>query len=55
MIFCNHDLDVDDPALIDIAPTALELFGIAPPAHMDGKPLFEKARFLKQQTAEAAA
>ena len=26
-----------EPALIDIAPTALRLFGIEPPAHMDGR------------------
>ena len=33
----------DDPALIDIAPTALQLFGLEPPAHMDGQPLFTQA------------
>jgi predicted AlkP superfamily phosphohydrolase/phosphomutase len=40
VFFCNRDIDATDPALIDIAPTALRLFGIEPPAHMDGKPLF---------------
>jgi hypothetical protein len=40
VIFCNRDIDVDDPALIDIAPTALQQFGLTPPPHMDGKPLF---------------
>jgi len=29
----------EDPALIDIAPTALRLFGIEPPTYMDGRPL----------------
>ena len=29
----------DDPSLIDIAPTALQLFGLEPPPHMDGRPL----------------
>lgn len=40
VIFCNRAIDVDDPALIDIAPTALQQFGIEPPKHMDGRPLF---------------
>ena len=40
VFFCSHKVDDDDPGLIDIAPTALQLFGLEPPAHMDGKPLF---------------
>jgi arylsulfatase A-like enzyme len=28
---------------MDIAPTVLELFGLKPPAHMDGKPLIDIA------------
>ena len=39
VLFCNRTVDGDDPALIDIAPTALRLFGIEPPSHMDGRPL----------------
>ena len=40
VFFCNrHDRRRTDPALIDIAPTALRLFGIEPPAYMDGRPL----------------
>jgi predicted AlkP superfamily phosphohydrolase/phosphomutase len=39
VFFCSRPIDSDDPALIDIAPTALTLFGVAPPAYMDGKPL----------------
>jgi len=39
VLFCSRPIDTDDPALIDIAPTALTLFGVAPPAYMDGKPL----------------
>ena len=42
VFFCNQAIDDDDPALIDIAPTALRLFGLEPPAHMDGKALFSK-------------
>jgi predicted AlkP superfamily phosphohydrolase/phosphomutase len=40
VFFCNRRIDAEDPALIDIAPTALRLFGVQPPPHMEGKPLF---------------
>jgi predicted AlkP superfamily phosphohydrolase/phosphomutase len=39
VFFCNRSIDAEEPALIDIAPTALRLFGIDPPAYMDGRPL----------------
>jgi len=41
VLFCNHRIDKADPALIDIAPTALQLFGLPPARHMEGSPLFE--------------
>jgi hypothetical protein len=46
VFFASHKIESEDPALVDIAPSALRLFGLEPPAHMDGKPLFEKAAFL---------
>jgi predicted AlkP superfamily phosphohydrolase/phosphomutase len=39
VFFCNRKIEQEEPALIDIAPTALKLFGIEPPAYMDGRPL----------------
>jgi predicted AlkP superfamily phosphohydrolase/phosphomutase len=39
VLFCNRPIDSEDPALIDIAPTALRLFGIEPPPYMDGRAL----------------
>jgi arylsulfatase A-like enzyme len=36
---------VEDPALVDVAPTALRLFGLVPPKHMEGKPLFDMTTF----------
>jgi predicted AlkP superfamily phosphohydrolase/phosphomutase len=42
VVFCNRKIDVDDPALIDIAPTALQQFGVKIPKFMDGKVLFEE-------------
>jgi predicted AlkP superfamily phosphohydrolase/phosphomutase len=40
VLFCSRRIDEEDPALVDIAPTVLRLFGLDPPAHMEGKPLF---------------
>ena len=39
MLFCNRPIDVDQPSIMDIAPTVLDLFGVPIPAHMDGKPI----------------
>ena len=42
VLFCNQILRREDdaqPAIADIAPTMLELFGIPPPRHMDGRSL----------------
>jgi len=39
VFFCNRRVDVDEPSLIDIAPTALRLFGVAPPSYMEGRSL----------------
>jgi predicted AlkP superfamily phosphohydrolase/phosphomutase len=40
IFFCNRSIDADDPSILDFAPTVLTLFGIQPPRHMEGKPLF---------------
>jgi predicted AlkP superfamily phosphohydrolase/phosphomutase len=45
IFLANHGLDRDDPAIIDLAPTALRLFGVAPPPHMEGRPIVEMDRF----------
>jgi predicted AlkP superfamily phosphohydrolase/phosphomutase len=42
VLFASRKIDRDDPSLVDIAPTVLRLFGLDPPAHMDGKPLYER-------------
>jgi len=43
VLFCNRRLDTAgpgaNPGIEDMAPTALELFGLNPPVWMDGKPL----------------
>ncbi len=55
VFFCNHELDREDPHLVDIAPTVLELFGLEPPAHMDGKPLFAAGRGFEAGSPQAAS
>jgi predicted AlkP superfamily phosphohydrolase/phosphomutase len=37
VLFCNRVLDVESPRLMDIAPTVLDMFGVAVPEYMDGK------------------
>jgi len=45
IFLANHQIDIEDPAIIDLAPTALTLFGIRPLAHMDGTPIVDQDRF----------
>jgi predicted AlkP superfamily phosphohydrolase/phosphomutase len=40
VFFCSRKTSRDDPSIWDIAPTALDLFGIPVPPHMDGRSLF---------------
>jgi predicted AlkP superfamily phosphohydrolase/phosphomutase len=54
ILFCSRKIDSKDPALIDIAPSALRLFGLDPPDHMDGKPLFSAETFRGQQPQAAS-
>jgi predicted AlkP superfamily phosphohydrolase/phosphomutase len=39
VLFCSRGIDSEDPGIEDMAPTALQLFGVETPAWMDGKPL----------------
>jgi predicted AlkP superfamily phosphohydrolase/phosphomutase len=39
VLFCNRDIATDNPRLIDIGPTVLDMFGIEVPGYMDGRPL----------------
>jgi predicted AlkP superfamily phosphohydrolase/phosphomutase len=41
VIWCNRKIDKNDPSLADIAPTALDLFGVDIPRYMMGSPLFQ--------------
>ena len=39
VLFCDRPIETDNPRLLDIGPTVLDLFGIETPDYMDGKPL----------------
>ena len=41
VFFCSQNVESRTPAIIDIAPTALELFNVPIPAHMDGQSLID--------------
>jgi len=44
VLFCNREVTAESPGIEDMAPTALQLFGIGTPAYMEGKPVFESAK-----------
>jgi len=44
VFFSSLKIRESDPSIMDIAPTALELFGLEPPAHMDGRGLVDVAK-----------
>ncbi len=39
VLFCNRPIETKEPRLIDIGPTILDMFGMAVPNYMDGRPL----------------
>lgn len=53
VLLSNLTIDAEDPGIEDMAPTALDLFGIVPPTHMEGKPVLSLGR--KQVEREVAA
>lgn len=42
VFFCNRKISVDDPHIMDMAPTVLELFGVKIPSYMNGKSLISE-------------
>ncbi|MGO9109041.1 MAG: alkaline phosphatase family protein [Thermoguttaceae bacterium] len=39
VLFCNRRIATEQPRLMDIGPTVLDMFGVTLPTYMDGKPL----------------
>lgn len=52
VFFCNHPIDVEDPSLLDIAPTALRLFGLEPARHMEGQALWSSDPHVRPAKSE---
>ncbi len=40
VFWCNRRISVADPSILDLAPTALDLFGVEVPRYMQGRNLF---------------
>lgn len=51
VIFCSHKIESESPRLMDLGPTALELFGVEVPKNMDGRPL----KIVTERGSHAAA
>jgi predicted AlkP superfamily phosphohydrolase/phosphomutase len=49
IFFCTQKINTDQPSIMDIAPTALELFGIQIPKHMDGHSLIDVQNLFSDQ------
>ncbi|GAG35324.1 unnamed protein product, partial [marine sediment metagenome] len=45
IFFCSEKINTKSPSIMDIAPTALELFGLQVPSHMDGLALLDAQNF----------
>jgi len=52
ILFCNKSIDTENPRLMDIGPTVLDMFGVDVPSHMDGYPL--EVALEKREPAERA-
>jgi len=50
VFFCDRKIASDDPALMDIAPTVLESFGIDVPRYMQGRSLFRDAAEIRAKS-----
>lgn len=51
VFWCNREINTEEPTLADIAPTALDQFGVDIPGYMMGAPLFgERTRQTRKST-----
>ena len=53
VLFCNRAFEAENPGIEDMAPTALDLFGVEPPPYMEGKALFRERKEPARQEAAA--
>ena len=52
VFFSDRSIDCDDPALIDVAPSALWLFGIQPPATWTARCCFRRVLRRRRKSDE---
>ena len=45
VFFSNYAVESKEPTLLDVAPSALKMFGLTPPKHMEGSSLYSEATF----------
>jgi predicted AlkP superfamily phosphohydrolase/phosphomutase len=55
VFWCNRAINTETPSIMDIAPTALDLFGVPIPRYMQGSPLFGDRRAQPAKRPAAAA
>jgi predicted AlkP superfamily phosphohydrolase/phosphomutase len=53
ILLASHPIASADPHIADLASTALALFGVTPPAYMEGSPIFDAASFTAARTRPA--
>jgi predicted AlkP superfamily phosphohydrolase/phosphomutase len=49
VLFSSLKIKRSDPSIMDVAPTVLELFGLTPPPHMDGRGLVDVAALARDE------
>ncbi|MBL8856925.1 MAG: alkaline phosphatase family protein [Planctomycetes bacterium] len=54
VFWSNRKIAAEDPSLMDIAPTVLDVFGIDIPRYMQGRPLFRPAAERRARSASTA-
>ncbi len=54
VFWCNREINTEAPSILDLAPTALDLFGVPIPKYMQGRALFGE-RTAESRTARRAA
>jgi predicted AlkP superfamily phosphohydrolase/phosphomutase len=50
IVLASHPIASDAPHIVDLASTALTLFGVSPPAYMEGSSIFDPASFAAART-----
>ncbi len=54
VFWCNRKIATENPNILDIAPTALDMFGVPVPAYMQGSSLFDQNRKDTVQSGQRA-